>query len=293
MSDPSPKGSTAFTETTKSTLIVILIIAALLLVTIAIIYIAYLVKKSGLKKTDLQKNLLALDDKTLIPYKIPNGLMSIVNRGQEYTISLWTYLSPNYETTIDHKLLFQRGNSALTAGRVDYNATPIIFMDKATNKMYFTAASGNVTSPNMTLDDVLQKNDEGKYNSGHLVTYIDYVPLQRWVHICMVVRDNSMMVFMDGDLYSVVTVSDIGTSSSSARPILRPSQGDASLGDIRTLTKGYVAKTQYFNYGLSQKEITSLYKAGPMRNGWLSWLGITNYGMRSPIYSLDDDSSSK
>ena len=277
------------TEATKKTLIVVLILAALLLLTIAVVYIAYLVKKSGLKKADLQSKLIALDDKTIIPFKIPNGLMSIVNRGQEYTISLWTYLSPQYEPTTDHKLIFQRGNTSAIAGMYDYNTNPLIFMDKMTNRMYFAVATSAVTQTSQSLTDILSKDGNGRFSSGFLITYIDYLPLQRWVHTCLVVRDNTIMVFMDGDLYSVASVSEIPDTGSGARPILRTSQGDASIGDINTLTKGYVSKTQYFNYGLNQQDLSALYKSGPMKTGWLSWLGINNYAVRSPIYSLDDN----
>lgn len=286
---PQPTSTTGpQTDVAKKTIIVVLILGALLLLTIAIVYIVFLIKKSGLKKADLQKRLLALDDKTLIPFKIPNGLMSIVNRGQEYSLSMWIYLSPTYEQTVDHKLIFQRGNTSRTPNMYDGNTNPLIFMDNMTNKMYFAIGTTVIPDVAVSLTTITHRDRGGRFDSGFLITYIDYLPLQRWVHTVVVVRDNSMMVFMDGDLYSVTSVSEIPEASNGARPILRTSQGDATLGDITSLTKGYVSKAQYFNYGLNQQDISGLYKAGPMKTGWLSWLGISNYGIRAPIYNLDD-----
>lgn len=276
------------TQTTKNTVIVVLIIAALLLLIIAIVYIANLIKKSGLKRVDLQKKLIALDNKAVVPYSIPNGLMTIVNRGQEYSLATWLYLGPQYESTTQHKLIFQRGNTSQVPGTYDFNTSPLVFLDKATNRLYVAISTTAVTSSSMTLDDIVSRNLEGKFESGYLVTYIDYVPLQRWVYVLVIVRDNNVMLFMDGDLYSVVSIADIAQTSSNNRPILRGSAGDATIGSAKTMIKGFVAKTQYYNYGLNQKDITKAYKEGPMKKSWLTLFGISNYGVRSPIYNLDN-----
>jgi hypothetical protein len=226
--------------------------------------------------------------------------MSLPNTGLEFSYSFWLYLNDQYLPTSQHKMLFQRGNISDVLNEYSPKTSPFVFMDKNTNKMYFAISTSKVINP-MRLDQILQKSPDGRYNSGYLVGYIDYVPMQRWVNIAFFVKDDKMFIFIDGDMYTAVSVSDIQSSTttsspstntsstSSSRPVLRYTDGDATIGSKGYGIDGFLSYTRFFNYALSQKEIKAIYEAGPTKRSMLALIGLNNYGLRAPVYNLDDD----
>lgn len=104
----------------------------------------------------------------------------------------------------------------------------------------------------------------------------------------MVQKDNILTVYMDGDIYSVTTTADIRVSSGKPRPVVRSSFGDGFIGDISNSTPGFISKLAFYNYALTQDEILTIYNNGPVTKSMLSFFGIANYGLRSPIYNLQD-----
>lgn len=272
----------------KQTIIVVLVLLAILVLVIVILYIISRVKSSTLQQVVLQTEVVQLDNAKEVPLIIKSDKMSMVTAGHEFSYSFWIYLGSNYSSTSGHKLIIERGPVQDTASNVvDVSTNPIIFMDKNTNKMYVALATNKVAGNNITLDDVLARDANGKYNSGFIVSYIDYVPLQRWVNICVAVRDNTGYLFMDGDLYSVVTVNDLVDSRNPIRPIIKGTTGDLRIGNRINNTSGFISYSSFFNYALTQGEISSMYRKGPYPKTILSYLGLGNYGVRSPVFRLD------
>lgn len=271
----------------KQTVIVSLVLVAIVIIVVVILYIVSRVNATKLKQVVLHTNVIQQDNAKEAPVVIKSDVMTMVTAGHEFSYSFWIYLGSNYASTSGHKPLILRGRNAGTAStNADSNTNPIFFLDKNTNKLYVALATNRVVGNNMTLDDVLARDSNGKYTSGFIVSYIDYLPLQRWVHVMITVRDNSGYLFMDGDMYSVVTVNDLVMSGTN-RPIIKGTSGDLTIGNIMHNTPGFISQTSYFNYALTQNEIKSLYARGPYPKTLLSYLGLGSYGIRAPVYKLN------
>ncbi|EFJ43065.1 hypothetical protein VOLCADRAFT_96850 [Volvox carteri f. nagariensis] len=273
----------------QQTGVVLLILGALLVLVLVIMYIMSKIKQTQLQKVELQSGtLIQLDNGTQVPYCVDTSKMALVNAGHEFSYSTWLYLGPVYQPTANHKLILQRSTLAVTAqDSMDNNSNPVLFMDKNTNRLYVARATNRVKAAVVSLDDILQKDAARKYASGFLVTYIDYVPLQRWVNITVTVRDNTAYVFLDGDLYSAVSVTDVSMDGGAARPIIRGTASDLTIGHRIINTAGYVAGSSAWNYTLTQAKVQGVYKNGPYKKSYLSMFGLGSYGLGSPIYSLD------
>jgi hypothetical protein len=165
--------------------------------------------------------------------------------------------------------------------------------------MYIAIKTNRSTSVS-TMDNVLSKN------SMYAVSVVDYVPLQRWVNIAFSIQDAILTVFLDGDIYSVRSITDVQnmdpvnttvsanttTGSASAvngRSFYSSSVGDMYIGDTKALVKGFISRVQYFNYALTQKDIQNVYASGPVKKSLLSFIGLTEYGVRSPVYKVSDE----
>ena len=264
----------------KSTLfqssVVIIVIIILIIIVLLIMYFVWRIKKQKLQTIVLHTNTIQLNSPT-VPYIVTSDKMVLVNAGQEFSFTFWIYLAGNYSNTVKHKPILIRGKTGNTY--VDFNTNPIVFLDKGTNVLYVAFATNQVTSgTSITLDEVLAKN------SGFIVAKIDYVPLQRWVNIALCVRDNYGYLFMDGDLHTVTSVNDI---ASTVRPIIKGVNGDLQIGDKYNNTPGFISYTSFCNYALTSKDIKSIYDNGPYERTLISFMGLGNYGLRSPIYKLD------
>lgn len=276
----------------KETGIVIFVIAIMLLIVFIVIYVVSQIKKSKLQNVNLQKEsaMIPLDNRNSVPYLVKAEKMSLVTNGQEFSYSFWIYLGAQYSTTANPKLLVVRGNDNAYVGTtlfVSPNANPAIFLDSASNTLYVAVNTSAVTTP-MTPAQIIKRSANGQYNSGWLVTRVTYVPLQRWVQIVAVVSNASLNVYMDGDLYSVATISDIAGFSSNI-PIIKGTSGNMIIGDNVNYTSGHIAKTSFFNYAMSQRDIKINYNTGPSEGSFLSYFGLGNYALRSPVYSTDSN----
>jgi hypothetical protein len=275
---------------------VLLIVAAMFVLVFVILYIVSMVRKNKLQNVVLQDKIITLDS-AIIPFKISNSALSLTNNGQEYSFSFWLYIGDQYTPSSQHKLLFQRGNVSDVPNEYSSKTNPIVFMDKNTNKMYIAISTSNVNG-NMTLDSILEKSPNGRYTSGYMVGFIDYVPLQRWVNVTFFIKDDKLFIFLDGDMYTAVSVSDMQIASSSGpskllsqtkRPVIKDTDGSATIGNKSYPIPGFISYTRFFNYALTQKEIQSVYQAGPTKRSMLALIGLNTYGLRTPVYNLDDD----
>lgn len=280
-----------FVDTIKQSWLIVLIVVAMFAIVLIVVYIVSMVKKNKLQNVSLQTSMIGLNDRNIVPYKVDASQMSLVSNGQEFSYCFWIILSSTYDSTSDHKLVFQRGNAPVTSStgqtRYSSNTNPIVLLDKTTNKMYICVATSQVSQSSMVASDILHTNSLNQYDSGFMVSVIDYVPLQRWVFVGIVIQDTTLYVFLDGDLYSATTVYDVSSAShSQVRPMIRGTNGDLLVGEKANTTQGYISNSKFFNYALTQKEMQSNYNAGPVKNSILSIFGLNNYGVRSPIYQV-------
>jgi hypothetical protein len=276
-------------EITGQSWVIILIIVAMVVLVLIVVYIVSMVKKTSLQNVVLQTNLIAMDNRTVVPYLVPSGNMSLVTNGQEFSYNFWIFLGGAYASGNQHKLVLQRGNINKYSGsmiQISPNTNPLIMLDSKTNKMYFAVLTNNVTT-SMSPSTIFAQDANGNFKSGWLISYIDYVPLQRWVNISLVVKNTAMYVYMDADLYSVASLSDlVNQSQTNINPMIMGSTGDLTIGDSVQYTSGYISLTRFFNYAMGQPDLQALYNNGPALTSWLSYLGLGNYGVRSPVYEI-------
>ena len=158
------------------------------------------------------------------------------------------------------------------------NASPIFYMDGQTNKMYVSIRINN--SGLATLAEI--KRDTQNY----FTTMIDYVPLQRWVNVLLVIDNQFVQIFVDGELRNVEDLSSKGDNNS----VPKIPSGSLVVGKIASETglnkKSFISKVQASNYALTIDHAKILYKAGPMNSSILNYLGLNNMGIRNPFYTI-------
>ena len=286
-------GQNVAKEATKDTVMIILILAVMCLIVIVIFIIISIIRNNKMKSVVLHSSMIDLSNRSLVPHTITNDkIPSITNNSQEYSYSFWVFLGNKYDQTSSHKLLLSRGNTVDEAQNFSNLTNPIVFMDKASNKMYIAVSTTAVTDSSVSLDDILGKSTDSTSlttnaasNRGFILSYIDYVPLQRWVNVTVVIKGIYVNIYYDGDLYTVASVHDVkGTTST---PMIRGSSGEIVIGNNTNTIHGHISLTQMFNFSLNQKDIKKIYKKGPVRSSWLSVIGLGNYGVRTPIYELN------
>lgn len=255
------------------------IFVILALITIAVL-IAFLIMKMKAVNTNgalIVGDTLKLYNMTSQARVDQGGIPPTVN-GQEYSFSLWLYLA-DFQPTQDYpQLIFMRGTDSTSVG----TANPIVALDGYTNRLYVsvrTNASKTVTSTNFFKQD----------QSNYLTASIDYFPLQRWVNLIIIVKDDTLSLYFNGALYTVASVTDIMKGAS--RPVFSACTGAVVVGpsgvsEVRE-PRGYIAQFRFFNYALTSREINSIYGSGPNSTSIFSRLGIAGYGLRSPVYRVE------
>lgn len=305
------------------TTLIIIMIAIFLLFIAVILYIMFRLKGSKLLLKELVSDPVKLDElsstKTIESSEIPKPIVGI-----EYGYSFWIYVdSASYTPVVagtapqDKLIFFRSGDTSINS------ANTLVFMDGITNSLYIALQTGGATltdSKNITYNSNLYNirkmnyffNDKLLVNNKadpdvsainkYIILTIDYVPLQRWVHVSFVIDNNIVTVYLDGEIYSVKSLSEFKAmrkpefdSSSNPLPLnitFNTPEGNIYYGKNSNLTNGgnppssYFSKLVFYNYAVSSSEIRKIYNKGPLSKSFMSSLGL-NYGVRSPIYKLD------
>lgn len=181
------------------------------------------------------------------------------------------------------------------------NASPYIFLDAHSNKIHVRfAPKDDKTEAALRLNNFKGQdiNQLLKYSSdtrelNNCGITIKYVPIQRWVHIVVVVSDaNSGIVYtyVDGDL---ADVEDNKTNKLVLHELNFENTGNLYVGGsalnsvVDTMGfSGLMSKFTLYNYDLNKNDIYKEYNKGPL-NGLLTSMGIGSYGLRNPIYKLN------
>ena len=180
-----------------------------------------------------------------------------------------------------------------------YNSSPHVFLDKNNNSLYFRFSLKNDTSTTS-----IPVNDDALYKYMKSGIVIDYVPLQRWVHIGVVCNSDtfktSLYAYVDGDLVKSVSNTDILKIAVAPNVFnIKAELSNINLdlteylyvgNDITDITNGpgfsgLISNFTAYNYELNQNDIYDIYKNGPI-TGLLARMGLGLYGVRNPIYKL-------
>lgn len=213
--------------------------------------------------------------------------------GRRRSYSFWIYIYDIAKNAGNYRTIAAVSNDkeySSTSSKCYRNASPHIFLDKTNNKIYCHFNNPDISQNINYFSDVNENNIYEYMKSG---IEINYVPVQRWVHIAIVVNSDSfttnMYAYVDADL---VNSDRDGGSNNKAYNKIDLSQinylytgGDISYTKNGPGFSGLITNFSSYNYELNQNDIANIYQQGPV-NGFLAYLGLGLYGIRNPIYKL-------
>ena len=263
---------------------IIVILIVMLIIVFVTIWIINKIKNGSKKQKELTpQKYMQLNSKRDIPYTISSEELPVAAMGNDFTMSFWIYLAENYEQSANHKIIFYRGEQEGTSVTpfMLKPSCPIVAMDRDTNKMHIGVATTRVND-SMSIDEIFTMTNLS--DKRYLVSSIEYVPLQRWVNVTIMIIDNVMRIYLDGDILSVASTSEIKGS-----PGIIASENDIIVGSSNQSmnVQGHFANFRYFNHSIPQTKVKGIYRAGPVKSSWLKYISLGNYGLRTPIYKID------
>ena len=92
-------------------------------------------------------------------------------------------------------------------------------------------------------------------------TCIDNVPLDRWFHLCIVIHEQSIDIYVDGKLYSTLTLNSIPSNREDSE--LHLSKDSCPFYKNLNGFSGAMSQLRFFNYCLTPKEVQRIYLWGP------------------------------
>jgi hypothetical protein len=223
--------------------------------------------------------------------RIPITTFTNSGNGQRRSYSFWIYINDMNKYTGLYKHVLHIGDDSTIN-----NASPYVFLDNLNNKMYVrfavttgkdSATSLNTVS-NITTDNLIKFMKQG--------IEIPYVPIQRWVHIAIVVNENvnggTITAYVDGDISNTVSSGEVTERYGKIElaNLNIDKKGDLYVGGNAYSSEGpgfsgLISKFVMYNYDLNQQDIFREYNDGPI-DGLLAKLGLGAYGVRSPVYRL-------
>jgi hypothetical protein len=211
--------------------------------------------------------------------------------GKRRSYTFWIYIHDMNKYSGSYKHVFHIGdNGDIRRG------SPFVFLDSEENKMYvrFGAINDDTFSEVYPSVQNLDPSELGSFMQQGIE--IPYIPIQRWVHIAIVVNENSnggsIVAYVDGDISKIATTGEISANGNQLkiRNLDLDKMGDLYVGGaFDSLAgpgfSGLLAKVSTYNYDLNNKDVYADYNQGPL-DGFLASMGLANYGVRSPIYKI-------
>lgn len=227
-----------------------------------------------------------------------NLTFNFTNNGDRRSYTFWIYINDmnQYNGMYKHVLHISGDTSTIK------DMSPLIFLDKTENKMYvrfgkMSSSSSDVLSS--TLTSVSQLSDDDLEKALTQGAIIPYIPLQRWVHIGIVVTTSAnggnITTYVDGDIASTISTGKYNTTGTinavaNFQDIDLNKTGKLVIGgstydDDGCGFSGLVSKFSTYNYDINQKDIYDDYNEGPIDSLFVK-MGLGAYGFRNPIYKL-------
>lgn len=274
--------SSAITNTTKilsNPNVLYGLIAIIIVAIICVVLIYYFISKSVFNKKSLIVEKTKFPVKGYITSLLPADVPSSGN-GSRRTYTFWIYVNDLNNSSGDIRHVWSIGDKKANEN------SPIVYIDSVSNKLNISFSKEKDT------DNQLNNSTHQKYK-----IKFDYLPLQRWVHIGIVVNDNysgtTVTLYMDSEI--VKSVTNGGDNSDKDNELTADSSewntnvdldkaGSLLVGGDKNGFNGLVSKVTIHNYDLNSKDIYNSYSEGPI-DGLLASLG---YGVRTPVYKLSD-----
>jgi hypothetical protein len=263
----------AITPSTDSVMLVVVVLS--ILVSLYVGYYLYkLFIKTSLETVTFIKSPVKVSQTTVKLVNMDEQLPPLRN-GTEYAYSFWMYLNSFQKNSAPQMILF----GGLSKDSPD---TPIFYLDS--DYVKFNASVKTNSSDSGCTDAVLS---------------VDYIPRQRWVNVCLVVDNEFVQLFIDGELRKVLDTSEKTTMSVDGSMIecqnrlVKTNAPNIYAGNVSgfSVIDGFLSKVQFFNYVLTMDHVKMIYNAGPMHQNILTRIGVPLYGVRNPFYKIDEVTS--
>jgi hypothetical protein len=272
-----------------------LIVIAFLVMVIVAYFLYYIITDNILyqQKIDVEGTEVPIICNELSEFKITKSLPN--SNGIKRSYGFWIYINDIDKYTGEYRHIAHLGKDA---GQIT-NACPYIFLDKTENKIHVRFAPkkdklGEATLLTDTKEtsrvpNILTYTGGTGNNCG--IT-IKYVPIQRWVHIVIVISDvNGGLVYtyIDGELADqdnqTLILHELGFENKVDTLFVGGNISNTTIGAAGF--SGLLSKFSYYNYDLNKNDIYKEYTKGPL-NGLLTSMGIVSYGLRNPVYKINN-----
>jgi hypothetical protein len=257
--------------------LVVVVIVMCIVVLYVMLYIFRQYNNTSLQTITMVKKPIKVPHNVLFNLSSDSDLSQLNNiNGKEFSYSFWMYVEgDNLNATSSNKLIMGRMESEDIS-----KASPLFVLDKTLNKVYVYVKK-TTNSYVSGINDINSANED--------VLTINYLPLQRWVNIVLVVDNNFVQLFMDGELREVKDLSKHTESMDTS--IVETPTGNMIVGANSKIPafNGYLSKVQVLNYAVTIDHAKVVYKAGPLHRSVLAAIGVpTNYGIQNPFYRIDE-----
>ena len=237
--------------------------------------------------------------------------------GSRKSFSFWIYINDMTK----YKGQYQTIAAVSSDGEITYNiesCSPYIFLDKNNNTLFFRFTKLDDKEYNKSFKQINTLADLNNFMKTGIS--IDYVPMQRWVHIAIVCNSSTfkttLFAYVDGELVKTLSNDEnikligydydetascatntinkicVKNNKSELNNININMTGYLYVGNVRDYSDGIgpgfyglLSSFTTYNYELNQQDIYNIYNDGPI-SGFLAKLGLSSYGVRSPIYKL-------
>tara|TARA_B100001778_G_C18605378_1_gene639494 strand:+ start:9452 stop:10423 length:972 start_codon:yes stop_codon:yes gene_type:complete len=195
--------------------------------------------------------------------------------GNRRTYTFWVYVNDVNNASGKPKHIFSIGDDSNIISN-----SPIVILKDSKLLIHFPS-----TNTPDSIDKITNSTDN--------TVAFDYLPMQRWVHIAVVITDDyqgaTISLYMDAQLVSSTTNNKDGETNNKKKieNLNLDKTGKLIVGGDNTATYGFnglLSKVGIHNYDLNSRDIYNIYSEGPI-DGLLASLG---YGVRSPLYKLSD-----
>lgn len=291
----------AFANITSTNESVLYLIIIVFLVAVIVAYFLYYVITDSIlyqQKIDVEGTDVPIICNELSEFKIVKSLPN--SNGIKRSYGFWIYINDIDKYRGSYRHIAHLGGNQSQHGQIK-DACPYIFLDKYSNSIHvrFAPKADDVLATN-TLSDYTTDieplfaftNTNNGVSSKCGIT-IKYVPIQRWVHIVIVVSDVNggiVYTYIDGNLTdltearkSKISIHELGFENKADALFVGGSISNSQVG--ASGFSGLLSKFSIYNYDLNKNDIYKEYSKGPL-NGLLTSMGIVSYGLRNPIYKL-------
>ena len=266
------------------------LIAVIVIAIICVVVIYYFIAESVFNKkhTVIEKTKFPI--KGNVKTKLPIENFPSSGNGLKRTYTFWVYVQDLNNANGAAKHVFSIGDESTLGSN-----SPIVFISKTNNSLCVAfPKNGDKQYSDITNIDPSDPREDIKN-----LVYFDYLPLQRWVHIAVVIYDDhygaQVSLYMDSQLVKNITngeslatgAVDGGGLKYELKDLNIDKTGMLIVGGDNGITPGFnglLSKVGIYNYELNSRDIYQIYSEGPI-DGVLASLG---YGVRNPVYKLSD-----